>query len=135
MLLLSNCVKDVKSNFSAMHKNQIHCPLVCNSENTQIDTQDHLLSCEVLNTENPSKFHLWFVNLDIFQQAAICKIIAGPKRGRPRWGFPDFVRPYVRTSVRPSVRPSLRSNFGPYTFIKLRFILPCKSDCQPIYQN
>ena len=27
--LRSNCVKNVKSNFSAMHKNIIHCPLLC----------------------------------------------------------------------------------------------------------
>ena len=27
------------------------------------------------------------------------QIFAGPKRGRPTWGFPDFVRAYVRTCV------------------------------------
>jgi hypothetical protein len=43
--LRSKCVKSVKSNFSAMHKNRIHCPLKCNIENPQIDTQDHLLTC------------------------------------------------------------------------------------------
>ena len=68
-------MKDVKSNFSAMHKNQIHCPLVCNSENPQIDTQDHLLTCEVLNTENPSKFTIQSIDSDISQQVAIGKII------------------------------------------------------------
>ena len=44
-------------------------------------------------------------------------IFAGPKRGRPTWGFPDFVRTYVRTYVRTSVRTSVR----PYVRLHIRF--------------
>ena len=41
------------------------------------------------------------------------QIFAGPKRGRPTWGFPDFFRAYVRPYVRTSVRLHIRFQFYP----------------------
>ena len=73
--LRSKCVKSVKSNFSAMHKNRIHCPLKCNIENPQIDTQDHLLSCSSVKVENPLQVTIQSTYSDITQQEAIGKLI------------------------------------------------------------
>ena len=40
-------------------------------------------------------------------------MFAGPKRGRPTWGFPDFVRTSVRPYVRPYVSLHIRFQFYP----------------------
>ena len=64
-----------ESNFSAMHKNRIHCPLKCNIENPQIDTQDHLLSCSSVKVENPLQVTIQSTYSDITQQEAIGKLI------------------------------------------------------------
>ena len=45
----SKCVKNVRSNFGKMFKNRLFCPLQCNNENPQIDTQEHLLTCTTIN--------------------------------------------------------------------------------------
>ena len=73
--LRSKCVKNVKSIFSSMHKDRIYCPVLCNSENPEIDTQEHLLTCKSLNIENPKQFTIDLAYLDLPQQVEIGKII------------------------------------------------------------
>ena len=82
--LRSNCVKNVKSNFSSMHKDRIHCPLLCNSENPEIDTQEHLLTCKSLNIENPTKLTIDSANSDLPQQVDIGKIICKALKKRKK---------------------------------------------------
>ena len=67
-----------------MYKNRIHCPLLCNSENPQIDTQDHLLICTSLNIENPLNLTMQCVFADIDQQEAIGKLICKTLRKRKK---------------------------------------------------
>ena len=48
----SNCIKGIKANFKNMHKLCLHCPLKCNTENPQEDTQEHILVCSRLDGSN-----------------------------------------------------------------------------------
>ena len=50
--LRSKCVRGVKSNFPNLHKVCQHCPLMCNSQTPQLDTQDHILVCSALGGSN-----------------------------------------------------------------------------------
>ena len=48
----SNCIKGIKANFKNMHKLCLHCPLKCDTENPQEDTQEHILVCSRLDGSN-----------------------------------------------------------------------------------
>ena len=48
----SQCVRNVRMNFPTMNKFRLNCPLLCNNETAQPDTQRHLLKCPKLNTHN-----------------------------------------------------------------------------------
>ena len=75
-----------------------------------------------------------WIKTKVCDQDQVCCIFAGPKRGRPTWGFPVFartsVRPYVRTSVRPYVRPYVRTYVSTLDF---SFILHAKFTSNPQY--
>ena len=73
--LRSKCVKTIRTNFSSMYKNRIQCPLKCSSENPQVDTQDHLLTCASIQIHNPTKLSIQLVYSDIAQQEVIGKFI------------------------------------------------------------
>ena len=67
-----------------------------------METNESLLSC----LESSVVSNLKYLQTDF-------GLLAGPKRGQPCLGFPDFVRPSVRPSVHPSIRTSVRpSPFG-----------------------
>ena len=44
----TKCVKGVKSNFKNLHKVCLHCPMQCNKESPELDTQEHVLKCNAL---------------------------------------------------------------------------------------
>ena len=46
--LRSRCVRGIKQNFKNMHRQCLHCPLMCNSEHPFEDTQEHVLLCSKL---------------------------------------------------------------------------------------
>ena len=46
--LRSRCLREIKTNFSNMYKGCQHCPLKCNEESPELDTQEHILQCTVL---------------------------------------------------------------------------------------
>ena len=50
--LRSKCVKGVKSNFPKLHTVCQHCPLMCNVQTPQLDTQEHILVCSALGGSN-----------------------------------------------------------------------------------
>ena len=82
--LRSKCVKNVKSHFSSIHKDRIYCPLLCNSESPEIDTQEHVLTCKSLKIENPTKLTIDSANSDIPQQVEIGKIICKALKKRKK---------------------------------------------------
>jgi len=49
----TRCVKGIKTNFPNMHKVCRHCPLNCDSEEPQEDSQAHLLECSALGENSP----------------------------------------------------------------------------------
>ena len=50
--LRSKCVKGVKSNFPKLHTVCQHCPLMCNVQTPQLDTQERILVCSALGGSN-----------------------------------------------------------------------------------
>ena len=46
--LRSQCVREIKTNFSYLYKGCKHCPLQCDEESPKDDTQEHLLLCSAL---------------------------------------------------------------------------------------
>ena len=50
--LRSKCLKGIKGNFKHMHKVCQHCPLQCNIEEPQEDSQEHLLKCKAVGGSN-----------------------------------------------------------------------------------
>ena len=57
----SSCIKGIKANFKNMHKVCLHCPLECDTENPQEDTQEHILVCSRLDGSNmdPDFIQVW----------------------------------------------------------------------------
>ena len=67
-----------------MYKNRLFCPLKCNQENPEIDTQEHLFKCtklKVLNINNV-KIHDVFDNQD--KQENVGKLVFKILRERNR---------------------------------------------------
>ena len=71
----SKCVKNVRSNFGKMFKNRLFCPLQCNKENPQIDTQEHLLTCTTINISNTNKLRIQDVFQELEDQEKIGKLV------------------------------------------------------------
>ena len=44
----SKCVREIKTNFGNMYKGCQHCPMKCDEEAPNQDTQEHILTCEAL---------------------------------------------------------------------------------------
>ena len=82
--LRSKCVRNVRSNFSKMYKNRIFCPLKCNQESEQIDTQEHLLTCSKINIPNSSDNGIQGVYLDQHSQESVGKLVLKILKERKR---------------------------------------------------
>ena len=50
--LRSKCIRGIRTNFKSMYKTCLHCPLQCNTEEPQHDTQEHVLQCKKLKGSN-----------------------------------------------------------------------------------
>ena len=50
--LRSKCIRGIRTNFKSMYKTCLHCPLQCNIEEPQHDTQEHVLQCTKLKGSN-----------------------------------------------------------------------------------
>ena len=55
MALRSHSVRDIKANFSSIHKKNMSCPLVCDDSNIE-ENQIHLMSCSKLLSRLDSKY-------------------------------------------------------------------------------
>ena len=82
--LRSKCVKGVKSNFGAMFLNRIHCPLLCDEENPQVDTQEHLLTCKKIKNTNTNNLTIMSVFGSLSDQENIGRVVARILRERAR---------------------------------------------------
>ena len=79
--LRSQCVKGVRHTFPKMYKKSLRCPLQCNVESPQGDTQEHILVCEKLSKGNQIDINDIFAS-DVEEQAKIAKIISALLRRR-----------------------------------------------------
>ena len=68
----SNCTRGIKTNFKKMFKS-LDCPLICDSDNPQIDTPSHILHCKKLRTEtvHDDMTHIYG---NIVEQETIAKV-------------------------------------------------------------
>ena len=66
----SKCVRGIKHNFRSQFKQCTHCPLKCNSEQAQEDTQEHLLMCAKLSG---SRLNCDFAYTEGVQQAQLAQ--------------------------------------------------------------
>ena len=78
--LRSHCVRGIKMNFKKMFKMCLKCPLQCDSETPQDDTQDHILKCKLL--ENHLGGNINHITGNIDEQTQIAKIITKLMRKR-----------------------------------------------------
>ena len=81
--LRSHCVKGVRHNFSKLFKLCLKCPLKCNREAPQEDTQDHLLKCVKLSKGINLNLND-IVSEDLHLQANIAKTITVLLKKRQR---------------------------------------------------
>ena len=58
-----------------MFKNRLFCPLQCNQENPQIDTQEHLLTCTNIKTPNTNNLRIQNVFQELEDQEKIGKLV------------------------------------------------------------
>ena len=61
-------MRGIKANFPNMFKVCVHCPLNCNTENPQRDTQEHVLECTALGG---SKMDLQFMHAEHAEQSLL----------------------------------------------------------------
>ena len=80
----SKCIKNVRSNFSKMFKNRLFCPLQCNQENPQIDTQEHLLTCTKIKIQNTNNLKIQDVFQEVDSQENIGKLLVEILQKRTR---------------------------------------------------
>ena len=69
----SSCVRGVKANFKGMHKVCLHCPLQCDIENPQIDTQEHVLKCSKLGG---STMDIILMHASSVEQSQLAKVFS-----------------------------------------------------------
>ena len=74
-------MKGVRHTFPKMYKKSLRCPLQCNVESPQGDTQEHILVCEKLSKGNQIDINDIFAS-DVEEQAKIAKIISPLLRSR-----------------------------------------------------
>ena len=82
--LRSQCVRNIRNNFSKMFKGRLNCPLKCDKENPQTDSQEHLLHCKKINTINQTKLTAADVFNGVEKQELIGKLIFKILRLRTR---------------------------------------------------
>ena len=68
--LRSKCLREIKTNFPKMYKVCQHCPLRCNPEDPQMDTQEHVLVCSKLGGSN---VHVDFIHASVVEQSQVTK--------------------------------------------------------------
>ena len=66
----SKCVRDIKGNFPNMHKVCQHCPMNCNTEEPQLDTQEHVLECAKLGGSNVD---IEFMHASVVEQSQLVR--------------------------------------------------------------
>ena len=79
--LRSQCVKGVRHNFTKMYKKSLKCPLQCNLETPQEDTQEHILICGKLSQGKQMNLNDIFAS-NVQLQAKLAKIISPLLRRR-----------------------------------------------------
>ena len=79
--LRSHCVKSIRHNFTKMYKKSLKCPLQCNHEAPQEDTQEHILSCSKLSKGTQINIDC-IVSQNIEEQANIAKLVSTLLRKR-----------------------------------------------------
>ena len=67
-----------------MYKNILYCPLKCNQDNPDIDTQEHVLICTKLRVSNTSKLVIGDGFGWLKEQEEIGKVFAKAVRQRTR---------------------------------------------------
>ena len=80
----SKCIRTIRSNFSKMYKNRLFCPLKCNQENPEIDTQEHLLKCTKLKVSNINNVKIQDVFDNQDKQENVGKLVLKILRERNR---------------------------------------------------
>ena len=80
----SQCVRNIKINFPKMYKYRLNCPLQCNTDTPQPDTQRHLLNCPKLNKQTSTNLNIDQVNSISTEQELIAPILSRIIRLRSR---------------------------------------------------
>ena len=81
--LRSHCVRGIKSNFNKFYKNQLNCPLQCNTETPYIDTQEHTLNCSSLK-KSPEATSISFMYGNVDKQYELAKKFSSLMRSREK---------------------------------------------------
>ena len=66
----SKCVREIKANFPNMYRLCQHCPLSCEAEHPQEDTQDHVFQCSKLGGSNVD---IDFIHAGVVEQTQVAK--------------------------------------------------------------
>ena len=83
--LRSHCVREIRANFSRLYRDQIHCQLQCNLEQPCIDSQKHILVCNILkNPHNIEKTNINFIYGTVYQQHQISKLFCSLIKSREK---------------------------------------------------
>ena len=80
----SQCARGVRMNFPKMYKYRLNCPLQCNNETPQPDSQRHILNCTRLNTNMSRNISIESVNGNAEEQELIGPILSRLLRQRTR---------------------------------------------------
>ena len=67
----TRCVKTLKANFPRMHNVCKHCPLGCDIESPQEDTQEHVLICPRLGEASNVDYN--FIHAGVVEQTLVVK--------------------------------------------------------------
>ena len=79
--LRSHCLKGIRHNFPKMYKMSLKCPLECNKEAPQDDTQEHILSCTKLSKGTQMNMDL-IVDQHSEEQAKVAILVSSLLRKR-----------------------------------------------------
>ena len=67
-----------------LFKNRLFCPLQCNQENPQIDTQEHLLTCTKIKIQNTNNLKIQDLFQEVDSQENIGKLLVEILQKRTR---------------------------------------------------
>ena len=79
-----NVLKEWKVILGQSFLNRIHCPLLCDEENHQVDTQEHLLTCKKINSTNTNNLSIRSVFGSLSDQENIGREVARIQREKAR---------------------------------------------------